>query len=68
MKFCHWTVAGSKPVLVAHRQGQVFPVTGVDLSLEPDDRGVLILVADDQLVVLRLVLNHLSELVAVSVL
>ena len=64
-------VSGSKPMpgtIKTHRQGQVLPIAGVDLPLEPDDRRVLVLVAHDELVVLRLVLDHLAELVAVSVL
>ncbi len=52
----------------SYRNSQVLAVARVQFSFESQDCIVLVLVADDELVVLRFILHRPSELVAVGIL
>ena len=52
----------------SYRQCQIFAIAGVDFSLESYYSCALIFVANNQLNVLRFVLDHLTKLVAMCIL
>jgi hypothetical protein len=55
-------------IVITYRDCDIFTVAGVETPFESDHRVVLILIANNEFIILRFVLDSLAKLVAVGVL